>query len=78
MVSAVRYVTCALISSGMGWMDAEPEVIKYKPDSYLVNEDGDRPIKQEFCKKHNLEYIVLKRTPAEGLIRRSSTDLRGF
>ena len=76
---SIRYVTESLVSSGMGWMDAEPEIVNViKPDMYAVNEDGDKPEKREFCAKHGLEYVVLKRVPKAGLKRRSSTDLRGF
>jgi cytidyltransferase-like protein len=78
MVGAVRYVTQALITSGYGWMDAEPEIERLKPDIYAVNEDGDVPEKRAFCQVHGLEYAVLKRTPKAGLSKRSSTDLRGF
>ena len=64
---SVRYVTQALISSGMGWMDAEPEILNViKPDMYAVNEDGDKPEKAEFCAKHGIQYVVLKRVPKEG------------
>ncbi len=78
LVGSIRYVHRALISTGTGWMDAEPEIAQIRPDAYLVNEDGDKPEKQAFCRSHGLEYIVLKRTPKEGLPRRQSTDLRGF
>jgi cytidyltransferase-like protein len=78
MVQSVRYVTQAMISTGQGWMDAEPEIAAIKPDIYAVNEDGDKPEKREFCVAHGIEYVVLKRTPKEGLPRRQSTDLRGF
>jgi len=78
MVGAIRYVKQALISTGHGWMDAEPEIGKIKPDMYAVNEDGDKPEKREFCRQHGLQYVVLKRTPKEGLARRSGTNLRGF
>jgi cytidyltransferase-like protein len=78
MVQSVRYVKQALISTGDGWMDAEPEIARLKPDIYAVNEDGDRPEKREFCEAHGLDYVVLKRTPRQGLPRRQSTDLRGF
>jgi cytidyltransferase-like protein len=78
VIQAVRYVKQALISSGQGWMDAEPEIARLKPDIYAVNEDGDRPEKREFCRQHGLEYVVLKRLPKPGLPRRQSTDLRGF
>jgi cytidyltransferase-like protein len=78
VVQSVRFVTQALISSGSGWMDAEPEVERIRPDIYVVNEDGDQPEKRDFCKQHGLEYVVLKREPKPGLPPRRSTDLRGF
>lgn len=78
MVHAVRFVKQALITSGWGWMDAEPEIKVIRPDIYVVNEDGDKPEKRAFCKEHKLEYVVLKRLPKEGLPRRESTRLRGF
>ena len=78
MVQSVRFVKQALISSGHGWMDAEPEVAVVKPDIYAVNEDGDVPEKRAFCKEHGIEYVVLKRIPKAGLPKRQSTTLRGF
>jgi cytidyltransferase-like protein len=78
VAGSIKYVTQALISSGNGWLDAEPEIAQLKPDIYAVNEDGDRGGKRGFCEAHGIEYLVLKREPAPGLPRRSSTDLRGF
>ena len=78
VVGAIRLVKQALISTGTGWMDAEPEIKRIGADIYAVNEDGDKPEKREFCRQHGLEYVVLKRTPKAGLPRRQSTDLRGF
>lgn len=78
MVSSIRTVKQALISTGHGWMDAEPEIARIKPDIYAVNEDGDKPEKRAFCQARGIEYIVLKRTPKEGLPYRESTVLRGF
>jgi cytidyltransferase-like protein len=78
MVEAVRFVKSALISTGTGWLDAEPEIGVIKPDIYAVNEDGDKPEKRNFCKKNGIEYVVLKREPKTGLMRRQSTALRGF
>jgi cytidyltransferase-like protein len=78
VVSSIKYVTQALISTGNGWLDAEPEIRHLKPDIYVVNEDGDRGGKREYCRKLGIEYLVLKRTPAVGLSSRSSTDLRGY
>ena len=78
VVGAVRFVRQALVSTGTGWMDAEHEIDRIKPDIYAVNEDGDKPEKHDFCARHKLEYLVLKRLPKEGLMRHSSTALRGF
>ena len=78
MVGSMRPVHQCLVSSGSGWMDAEPEIDRLRPTWYVVNEDGDKPEKREFCAAHGLEYTVLKRVPHEGLPARSSTDLRGF
>ena len=78
MVQSARFVKAVLISSGHGWMDAEPEIAIIKPHIYAVNEDGDVPEKRAFCEEHGIEYVVLKRTPKEGLPRRLSTNLRGF
>lgn len=78
MAGSIRFVKQALVSSGSGWMDAEPEINMIQPDIYAVNEDGDKPEKREFCERYGLEYVVLKRIPATGLPKRTSTDLRGF
>ena len=79
LVGSMRYVTQALVSKGMGWMDAEDEILNViRPDIYAVNEDGHKPGKASFCKRHGIQYTVLKRVPKEGLPTRSSTSLRGF
>jgi cytidyltransferase-like protein len=78
MVQSVRCVFQGVISSGHGWMDAEPEVALIKPHFYVVNEDGDKPEKRAFCARHDIEYVVLKRLPKAGLPKRESTALRGF
>ena len=78
LVGAIKYVRQALISSGDGWLDADPEIRKLKPDIYAVNEDGDVGGKRDYCAALGIEYLVLKRTPAPGLPQRTSTALRGF
>lgn len=78
VVGSIKYVKQALISSGDGWLDADPEIQKLKPDAYAVNDDGDKGGKREYCEQNGIEYLVLQRTPAPGLPKRSSTDLRGF
>jgi cytidyltransferase-like protein len=78
MVESIRYVRQAYVSTGRGWLDAEPEIRRLKPDIYVVNEDGDRPEKQKYCRDNNIKYVVLKRLPKVGLPRRESTVMRGF
>lgn len=78
MVQAIRHVREALISSGHGWLDAEPEIRALEPDIYAVNEDGDRPEKRAFCEQAGIQYVVLKREPKAGLPRREAKALRGF
>ncbi len=78
MVGAVRAVHRCLVSTGSGWMDAEPEIEWIRPTHYVVNEDGDQPEKRAFCEERGIDYVVLKRVPHAGLPARSSTALRGF
>lgn len=78
VVGSIRTVARALISSGSGWLDAEPEISALGAERYVVNEDGDKPEKRRYCEDHGIEYIVLSRIPAAGLPPRTSTDLRGF
>jgi cytidyltransferase-like protein len=78
VVGSCRHVARCLVSSGSGWLDAEPEIRALKADRYVVNEDGDKSEKRAFCEANGIEYVVLKRIPKAGLPRRSSTDLRGY
>ncbi|MGD1042899.1 MAG: adenylyltransferase/cytidyltransferase family protein [Sedimentisphaerales bacterium] len=78
VVQSIKYVKQAFIATGSGWLDAEQEIYKIKPEIYAVNEDGDRPEKREFCQANRIEYVVLKRLPKPGLPHRQSTTLRGF
>ena len=76
MVKSIRYVKDAFINQGSGVMDFVPTVEALKPDRFVVNADGSREEKRRFCQEHGIEYIVLDRTPAEGLQARSSTDIK--
>jgi cytidyltransferase-like protein len=78
VVGSIKFVKQALITTGSGWVDADPEIRRLKPDIYVVNEDGDKGGKREYRQNLGIEYLVLKRTPAPGLPVRRSTDLRGF
>ena len=76
MVKSIRYVTDARINGGSGMMDFVDSVEYFKPDIFVVNEDGSSPVKEQFCKERGIEYVVLKREPASGLEARSTTLLR--
>jgi cytidyltransferase-like protein len=78
VVGSFRAVARCLVATGSGWLDAEPEIKALGIDRYVVNEDGDKAEKRRYCEEQGIEYIVLKRTPKEGLPRRSSTSLRGY
>lgn len=76
MVKAIRYVTDACINEGSGYLDFVPTVDRLKPDIFVVNADGGSEEKRQFCQERGIEYVVLERTPAEGLTARSSTALK--
>ena len=76
MVKSIRYVKDAYINQGSGIMDFVPTIDIVKPDILVVNEDGSNDDKRRFCQEHGIEYVVLKRTPAEVLEARSSTSLK--
>lgn len=77
-VAAMRTVKQALIATGTGQFDADPEFTRLKPRTYVVNEEGDRDDKRAYCQARGIAYVVLKRVPAPGMPPRSSTELRGF
>ena len=76
MVKAIRYVTDAYINAGSGVMDFVPTIDIVRPDIFVVNEDGSSEEKRRFCEERGIEYVVLQRTPQEGLQARSSTDIK--
>ena len=59
LVQSIRYVKQALIATGWGWLDAEPEIRRIQPHVYAVIEDGDRGEKRQYCQAHGIEYRVL-------------------
>lgn len=76
MVKAIRYVHDACINRGSGFLDFTPTVDSLRPDIFVVNEDGASEEKRDFCAARGIEYVVLQRTPADGLTARSSTALK--
>ncbi len=76
MVQSLACVKQAMISTGSGMLDFIEELKAVKPDILIVNEDGNLPDKQELCQQLGIEYLVLQRTPRDGLVARSTTALR--
>jgi cytidyltransferase-like protein len=76
MVKSIRYVKDAYINQGSGILDFLPTLDIVKPDILVVNEDGGNEDKRRVCEERGMQYVVLQRTPQEGLTARSSTDLK--
>ena len=76
MVKAIRYVKEAYINKGSGIMDFIPTLDIVHPDILVVNADGASEEKKKLCQQRGMEYIVLERTPHEGIAARSSTSLK--
>lgn len=76
MVKSVTWVKDAFISRGSGILDFEAELREMHPDYFVVNADGSLPEKRKLCQTLGIEYVVLERTPYEGLDPRSTTALR--
>ena len=64
------------MNRGSAYLDFTPTVDALRPDVFVVNEDGSSDDKRRFCLERGIEYVVLKRIPADGLTARSSTDLK--
>lgn len=76
MVRSVRYVKEAYINAGSGIIDFLPTLDIVKPDILLVNAEGGSEAKRKLCEERGMEYVVLERTPHEGLEARSSSNLK--
>ncbi|MBU3010997.1 adenylyltransferase/cytidyltransferase family protein [Polaribacter vadi] len=76
MINAIKYVKNAFVNSGSGILDFKEDLIKLKPDYFVVNEDGFSPKKEELCQELNIELKKLKRIPDSGLPERSTTAIR--
>lgn len=76
MVTALKSVKDAFISSGSGYLDFLPEVKQLQPDIFFVNEDGSSQDKEALCKELGIEYVVRPRQPKDDLPWRSTTKFR--
>lgn len=73
IVSSIKYVSEAFLASGSGMLDFEPDLLRIKPDIFIVNYDGHTPDKEKLCRNYGIEYLILERIPEEGLPARSSS-----
>jgi len=76
MVKSCRYVTDAWVNKGSGILDFETDLREFRPDVFVVNEDGNSPAKEKLCTELGIHYLILKRIPEAGLPPRSTTALR--
>jgi cytidyltransferase-like protein len=76
LVKSIRYVHDAFLGSGHGVLDFEPDLITLKPDIFVVNHDGHSVAKENLCRKHGVEYVILERIPEPGLPARSSSGTK--
>ena len=76
MLEALRCITRCTINSGSGILDFVDNADALDADILFVNEDGGGPEKEDFCRKHGLEYVVSKRVPHGNLPTRTTTALR--
>lgn len=77
MLESLEAVHRVVIGSGSGKLDFEAELEAIRPDVFVVNSDGDDEAKQKLCRERGIDYVVLDRTPAPGLVSRSSTEVAG-
>ena len=76
IVKSIKFVHDAFLASGSGLLDFEPDLVRLKPDIFLVNHDGHTSDKADLCKKLGIEYVVLERIPEPGLPARSSSGTK--
>ncbi len=76
IIKSVRFVEDAFLSSGSGMLDFEPDMIRLKPDIFIVNSDGHTEEKEQLCNKLGVEYVILERIPEAGLPVRASSGIK--
>ena len=76
MLEALRCITRCTVNAGSGILDFVDNPDARDADILFVNEDGSSPEKEDFCRKHGLQYLVSKRLPHGNLPARTTTALR--
>jgi cytidyltransferase-like protein len=76
MLEALSCVKRCTVNSGAGIMDFTENPDALNADILYVNEDGNSPDKEKFCRENGIEYVVSRRVPHGALPVRSTTALR--
>ena len=76
IIDSIKFVKECRISIGTGILDFKNELKRISPDIFIVNEDGDSPLKNNLCIKNKIDYKILKRTPKKNLPKKSSTKIK--
>lgn len=76
MIESLACVKQCVVNKGNGIIDFIAELYEFRPDIFIVNEDGHTPAKEKLCEELGIEYKVLKRIPHSNLPVRSTTALR--
>lgn len=76
IVKSIKYVKDAFLATGSGMLDFEPDMLRLRPDIFIVNKDGHTPEKSKICRSLGVDYLVLDRIPEEGLPSRSSSETK--
>ncbi len=74
MIKALRAVKDAWVCTGLGMMEFEEDVRRFRPDIFFVNNDGITLEKEALCKELGMELVVSTRQPHVGLPARSTTS----
>lgn len=76
IIDSIKFVKECTISTGTGILDFKYQLKKISPDIFIVNEDGDSPLKKNLCIKNKIDYKVFKRSPKKNLPKKSSTQIK--
>ena len=59
IIDSIKFVKECRISIGTGILDFKNELKKISPDIFIVNEDGDSPLKNNLCIKNKIDYKII-------------------
>ena len=77
LIQNISCVHDVALSIGSGRFDFFEDIKQIKPDIYFVNEDASElATRVQFCRENNVRIVVHPRLPKQGLIERSSTDMK--